>query len=285
MVRFSLIGAVIGGLAFWSFEFAIAVAAVLGVVTYISTLFAAFGQRAARAGLFLTLWAVLAMIMGTEDVSPLVVSGAFLVGGALAIVITSVRLALTSEDEADDEDVSVGEIDSGDVAPHGSEFARLRWASRGVMGEFAVLRAVAVMFSTLVGFWLFPGYEFWGAITVIIVLKPSTSQTASIAVQRTLGTALGAVAAVMAVQLFPGNQAYAVIGFATSAFFLVAFMNANYTIFAAFLTSTLVFAFRMVQADAFDGGVDRVLATIAGAAIAFSAVGVANLMIRRHAGS
>jgi hypothetical protein len=62
-------------------------------------------------------------------------------------------------------------------------------------------------------------------------------------------------------------------------------MNANYTIFAAFLTSTLVFAFRMVQADAFDGGVDRVFATMAGAAIAFSAVGVANLTIRRHAGS
>jgi hypothetical protein len=83
------------------------------------------------------------MIMGTEVVSPLVVSGAFLVGGALAIVITSVRLALTPEDEADDEDVSIGEIEAGDVAPQGSEFTRLRWASRGVTGEFAALRAVA----------------------------------------------------------------------------------------------------------------------------------------------
>jgi len=239
MVRFTALGAIIGGLAFWSIGTAIAAAAVLGIVTYVGTLGAVFGQQEARSGLFLTLWTVLAMVMGNAESPPLSVSAAFLVGGLIAIVITAVRLAVTSEDEADDVTASVSEVAAADVAPKGSVFERFTWASHSEMGEFAVLRALAVVLSTLVGFWLFPTYTFWAPITVIIVVKPSSSQTASIAIQRTLGTAIGAVIAVMAVQPFPGNEAYSVLGFAVSAFFMVAFMNANYTLFAVFLTSVL----------------------------------------------
>jgi len=284
MAQFTVLGAIIGGLAFWSIENAVGAAAVLGVVAYVATLFAALGPRSARAGLFLTLWAVLAMMIGTAETPPLVVSAAFIMGGIVAIAITAARLGVSAEDDADDADAEIGEADSADLVPQGSVLARLRWATQGAMGEFAVLRAFAVIVATILGFWLFPDYAFWAAITVIIVVKPSSSQTASIAVQRTLGTAIGALIAVAAVQLFPGSEVYAVAGFAVSAFFMLAFMNANYTLFAVFLTSTLVFSFRMVQADAFDGGIERLLATFLGASIAFGTVVLADWNHRRHPG-
>lgn len=282
MAQFSILGAIIGGLAFWSFDTAVAAAVVLGIVTYFATLLAAFGQRSARAGLFLTLWVVIAMLLGTGETSPLIVSAAFLIGGVVAIVITAVRLRLVAEDEADDDSVSKGEVDSADIAPEGSAISRLRWASRSTSGQFAVLRAFAVVLSTFVGFWLFPEYAFWSSITVIIVVKPSAGKTAAIAFERTLGTTVGALVAVVAVQLLPGNQVYAVLGFAVSAFFMLAFMNANYTYFAAFLTSTLVFSLRMVQEDAFDGGIERVGATLVGALISWVTVAIAGLFTRPH---
>lgn len=285
MAEFSVIGAIVGGLAFWSFESAVGVAAVLGIATYLGTLAAASGQRAARAGLFLTLWAVIAMIMGTADTDPWVVSAAFIVGGVIALSVTALRLRLTHEDTADDEEASVGEVEDEDIAPQGSLWMRLRWASSGPMGEFAILRTSAVVLSTFVGFWIAPEYGYWAPMTVIIVVKPSSSQTVSVAVQRTLGTALGALLAVAAVQALPTSDAYAVIGFVVSAFFMVAFMNANYTLFAAFLTSTLVFAARIAQADAFNAGIDRVFATLAGATISLVIVLVATMMHERQVNS
>lgn len=284
MVQFSIFGAVAGGLAFWSIDNASGAALVLGLVTYLATLVAALGERHARAGLFLTLWVVIAMIIGTTETSPVIVSTAFIIGGGVAIAITALRLRVAGEDPADDASASVGEVDPDDVAPVGSVATRLRWASRTSTGAFAVVRASAVVVATFVGFWLFPDYAFWASITVIIVVKPSASQTASVALERTLGTALGALVAVMAVQLFPGNQVYAALAFALSAFFMLAFMNANYTLFAAFLTSTLVFALRMGQADAFDGGLERVGATLAGAVISLATVGIGRKLIARSAG-
>lgn len=283
MAEFTVAGAIVGGLAFWSFESAVGVAIVLGIATYLGTLVSAFGQRAARAGLFLTLWAVIAMMLGTADTSPLAVSGAFVVGGVIALAITALRLRFSDEDDADDDEATVGEVEDEDVAPPGSTWMRLRWASRGPMGEFAILRTSAVVLSTLVGFWIAPEYGYWAPMTVIIVVKPSSSQTVSVAVQRTLGTALGALIAVAAVQQLPTSDAYAVIGFVVSAFFMVAFMNANYTLFAAFLTSTLVFAVRIAQADAYDAGIERVFATLAGAAISLVIVLVATKMDNRDA--
>jgi hypothetical protein len=284
MVQFSIVGAVAGGLAFWSIDNASGAALVLGVVTYLATLIAALGERQGRAGLFLTLWVVIAMVVGTTETAPLIVSIAFIIGGGFAIAITALRLRFTREDPADDETASVGEVDPDDVAPVGSVATRLKWASRTSMGAFAFVRASAVVVATLVGFWLFPDYAFWASITVIIVVKPSASQIASVAMERTLGTALGALVAVMAVQLFPGNQVYAALGFALSAFFMVAFMNANYMLFAAFLTSTLVFALRMGQEDAFDVGIERFAATLAGTVISLGTVGIGRILITHKAG-
>ncbi|MEA2024822.1 MAG: hypothetical protein U9N79_11130, partial [Actinomycetota bacterium] len=67
MIRFTIVGAALGGLAFWSTESGVAVAIVLGLATYVGTLAAAEGPAAARAGVYLTIWPLFALMLGTAD--------------------------------------------------------------------------------------------------------------------------------------------------------------------------------------------------------------------------
>ena len=70
--------------------------------------------------------------------------------------------------------------------------------------------------------------------------------------------------------------------FLASGFLMIAFNNANYTLFAAFLTSMLVFGQRLVQADAFEAGWERLLATLVGALIAVAATAIGAELKRRY---
>lgn len=267
MVRFTIFGAILGGLAFWSGDSALAVALVLGGGTYLGTMAATLGPLSARRGLLLTLWAVFALMLGSANTEPLAVSLAFLVGGGFSIAITAVRLAFSEEDEAEETD----EPEDADAIGGERLFqpAQVAEAVRSPIGFFAMLRTLAVVAAVVLGFWWFSSYPLWTAITVIVVVKPSSGQTASMAVQRTLGTAVGATVAILVAQYVPRGDMGVVIALLVSAFFMVAFLNANYTLFATFLTAILVFGQRLVQADAFEAGWERLLATITGSGIAF----------------
>jgi hypothetical protein len=271
MVRFTVVGAALGGLAFWPGDTALAVALVLGVATYLGTVAAAEGPTSARAGLYLTIWPLFALMLGSAETEPWTVVAAFLVGGAVAIGVTALRLRVSSEDVAGDEDLP----DELDEVPGTSFGERVAHAATSPIGVFAVLRTVAVVLAVLLGFWWFSSYPLWVAITVIVVVKPSASQSMSTAVQRTLGTAVGVAVAVVLYQVLPKGDAAVVVAFLASGFLMIAFNNANYTLFAAFLTSMLVFGQRLVQADAFEAGWERLLATLVGALIAMAVMGIA----------
>lgn len=277
MVQFTVAGTALGGLAFWSAESAPAVALVLGVATYLGTLAAAAGPTSAKAGLYLTIWPLFALMMGSVDTEPWMVSVAFLVGGAVAIGVTAIRLRVANKDEATD-DVH----DELDKVPGASFGQRLTHAATGLIGVFALVRAVAVVVAVLLGFWWFSSYPLWVAITVIVVVKPSANQSMATAVQRTLGTALGVALAVLIAQVLPENELVLAMVFLASGFLMIAFNNANYTLFAAFLTSMLVFGQRLVQADAFEAGWERLLATLVGALIAVAVTAVGAGLKRRH---
>lgn len=272
MVRMTLYGAVIGGLAFWSADSALAVAVVLGIATYLGTLGAAFGRRAGRVGLLLTLWAIMALIIGSEATDPWQVSVAFVVGGAIAIGVTAIRLRFFGEQDAEADDPP-DDLDRVDLAS--SHWDRIGAAVSSRIGRFAVLRTLGVVVGVLLGFWWFSSYPMWVAITVIVVVQPSVRQSASIGIQRTLGTALGVVVAIALAQVLPRGETGVIIAFLLSGVLMVAFMGANYTLFAAFLTAFLVFGQRLAQADAFEAGWERLLATGVGAMIAFGVIGAA----------
>ena len=280
MVRFTILGSVLGGLAYWSADDAVVVALVVGLATYLGTLAAAAGPTAERAGLYLTIWPLLALMMGSADTEPWIVTVAFLAGGALSIAVTAVRLHFAGRDEPR----QIDEPDEQDMVA-GEPLTRpgqLAAAVASPIGLFALLRAVAVAVGVVLGFWWFSSYPLWVAITVIVVVRPSSSQSVSMAVQRTLGTAIGVAIAVLLAQVFPRTDVAVAIALLVSAFFMIAFHNANYTLFAAFLTATLVFAQRLVQADAFEAGWERLLATAVGALIAFAVTAITLPIQRRQ---
>ena len=272
MARYTVFGAVLGGLAYASIEAAAGAAVVMGVATYLGTLAAALGPVSTRRGLFLTLWAFLALSLGSTDTEPWSATMAFLVGGVIAIGITWLRLRFPSEDAAEERDVP----DPGDEVAGArlSKVDQLAEAARSPIGLFAVLRTVAVMLAVVLGYAWFESHALWAALTVIIVVKPSTGQTTSLAIQRTLGTAVGAGIAIAVAQVLPSGDAGVFIAFMLSAYFMVAFMNANYTLFATFLTATLVFAQRLAEADAFEAGTERLGATLVGAGISIGVMAI-----------
>lgn len=265
MVGFTVIGAILGGLALWSADNVVLVAVVLGVATYLGTLAAGFGPVAAQSGLYLSIWPLFALMLGSADTEPWAVSVGFLVGGALAIGTTALRLRVSDEDETADIDSSEEDAES---TASGLAIEDLSVVVAGPVGRFAILRATAVVLGVVVGFWWFEAFPLWAAITVIVVVKPSPSQSFSVAVQRTLGTAIGVGVAAGLAQILPRSDLAVAIAFLASGFLMVAFNNANYTIFATFLTAMLVFGQRLAHADAFEAGWERLLATAVGAGIA-----------------
>ena len=137
MVRFTLAGAVVGGLAYWSLDNGFGVAVVLGAATYLGTLVAAAGPAAAKSGMFLMLWALFALMLGSADTEPWEVSVAFLVGGAIAIAVTALRLRAVPEDEAGDIDEPAEEDSVG--GERLTSLRQLRPAVSSPIGWFALV--------------------------------------------------------------------------------------------------------------------------------------------------
>ncbi|MGI9667176.1 MAG: FUSC family protein [Acidimicrobiia bacterium] len=273
MARFTLYGSIIGGLSFWSIESALGVAVVLGIATYIGTLAAVEGPEAGKAGLFLTLWALFAIMLGSSSTPAIAVMIAYAVGGALAIAVTGVRWYFRQTDRSTTPPESGGGPDSSEDRP-----GVVRWvadAATGPVGQFAIVRTVGVIVGALLGAWWFPSYPLWVAITVIVVVRPSAADAMTVAAERTLGTVLGVLLAVAVASVLTTNDTGVLLAFVLSAFFMMAFNNANYTLFAMFLTAMLVLGQRLVQADAFDAGMDRLLATFAGGVLSMALVLIA----------
>jgi hypothetical protein len=273
MVPFAIVGALLGGLAFWSFEHVAAIAIVLGIATYAGTLPAALDQRAALAGLLLTLWTVFAMILGSAQTPAWQVALAFLGGSGVGIGIVAIRLHFGVADDVEED--SEPESASGGAGHDRHPIEQLREAMTGPVGRFAIVRSAAIMVGVVLGFWWFPSHPLWVALTVLVSLQPSASQSVSIAVQRTLGTSIGVALAVAVAQILPRGDLAVMIAFALSGFLMISFQGANYTLFATFLTAMIVFGERLVEPDSFDAGVERLLATVVGGAISMAlAVGM-----------
>ena len=269
MARFTLVGAILGGLAFWSADAAWAAAVVLGTAAYVGTIATVGGPSSAQAGLLLTLWALLALVLGGEGVDPWRVSVAFAVGGGIAIGITALRFRMAIVDTADD----AGSLEAGGGAVP-SRRRVMKEAVVGPIGRFALVRTAAVAAGVVLGYWWFPAYPLWVAITVIVVLQPSVDRSTTVAAQRVIGTALGVAVAVTVAQAIPRGDLAAVVALLVSGLLMLAFMGANYILFAAFLTAVVVFGEHLALGDFAEAGWERLLATAVGALIAVAAIAV-----------
>ena len=143
---------------------------------------------------------------------------------------------------------------------------------RSVLGsDSLVLRhALRVALVTAIAVWLAGVLRlprgYWVTITVVIIMQPYTGATTLKAVQRVIGTVVGAILTAALSALFHDARAILVLSFIFAGV-SVALLPINYTAFSVFLTPTFVL---LAEANAGDWHLAevRVLDTVVGGALA-----------------
>jgi len=239
------------------------------VATALGTLVAGYGPAAAIRGLLLAVWAVVALSIGGELDLAMRLTVAFAVGGLIAALIIWLR-ARTLAEPPMEEQVEVASQALGQLV-------------RSPLGWFSVLRAAATTLALAIGIALFPAHPIWAALTVLIVLRPKAGDTVAVGVLRTLGTLLGILGAETAIVIAGGDEPILFLGLVVASFGMGAFAKVNYAVMVAFLTALLVLASELLADAGESAAVDRLLATIVGAVLAFITLGIGRWILTRRA--
>ena len=268
----TLVGSVIALIGTWAGTTHLLVAATLTfIIAVATTLTAGLGRSWAIRGLLLSIWAVIALGLAGEEQAAIGLAMAFALGGISAAAILWVRRRGT---------------------PQPSIEVRARAATRSLesiiqspLGWFSVVRGSAVGLAVALGAWLFPNHPVWAALTVLLVMRPAVGETVKVGIQRTLGTIAGVLVAEGIIVVGDGSDAVLVAAFMAAAFAMTAFQRVNYAVFVLFLTTVLVLTQGLLGLSPEATAVDRLLATMLGAAIAFSGIAVAYVIQRRAVAS
>ncbi len=146
------------------------------------------------------------------------------------------------------------------------EMLRALWFPGSLMAHFALRVAVVTTAAVALTEVFKIGHGYWVTITVIVILQPYTGVTLTRAVQRVLGTLLGAFLAMALGALFHDPNEIMVIA-AVFVAFCVALLPVNYAAYSVFLTPTFVL---LAEASAGDWSLapTRALNTLLGGALA-----------------
>ncbi|HEY0356623.1 MAG TPA: FUSC family membrane protein [Flavisolibacter sp.] len=113
-------------------------------------------------------------------------------------------------------------------------------------------------------------YSYWILMTIAFILKPAFSLTKQRNIQRLIGTLAGGVAGVLILAFIPNKN----IQFAFMVLFMLisySFMRINYLVMVIFITPFVLILFSMLGVSFSEVVTERVLDTVIGCAIAFSA--------------
>ena len=128
----------------------------------------------------------------------------------------------------------------------------------------AIRAALAILLSLSIASGIGLAFDYWAPITALIVLKPGLHDTRARGWSRLLGTAGGCLLAT----LWAGGFAVGHFGLTIGAIIAIAFtysvQKANYEIFSAAVTVTVVFLVSLGQGGAIDNAEHRLFATIIG---------------------
>ena len=276
--RFATIGAVAVGVLAWSGDSIGWATLVAGVVTYLGTLAAGWGKRAAAEGQFLILLAVVTLMVGSTELSAVELALSFAAGGIIATAVSLVGSRWSGDDVA--EPVEPSANDDPTVATQ-LDLSSIREVARSEIGAFALARALAVAIATAAGYELFESHPVWAMLTVVLVLQPPARQTWTVGLQRTAGTIVGVLIGILVVVLLDSSTAALAAAFIAAGFGMMAFTGVNYTLSTAFTTCVLLISQRILQEDAFSTGWDRIGATVLGTVVALAVVFVAVTLDRR----
>lgn len=267
-----LAGAVLTYLAVAIGGDAVPAALLAGVVGVAATLQAGRSRTAETRGLIATLWIVIALSLYETGVGASAYAVGFAVG-ALAgagVALARARAGAAEGSVADD-------LDAGTTPTPPPTWRAL---PAGPLGVFALLRGVGLGVAVLIGFTAFPAHPAWVAITAVLVMRPPTRQALAVGLQRSLGTGVGVVVAVALADVVGASTPALAVLLLASAFGMMAVREVNYALFAMLVTTLVVYAQRILGADAAESGRDRVLETIAGVAIAFAVLGLTEALGR-----
>lgn len=247
-------------------------ALLVGAVGVVAALHAGRSEKASLRGLVATLWIILALTLHDTDVSALTYAVAFAIGGTVGVVLALLRAR-----------AGTGEVaGTDDVFPEAAAAGSPRFGAllRSPLGQLAVLRGVGLAVAVALGSWWFPAHPAWIAITSVVVMRPPTSQAIVVGLQRSLGTGVGVLVAVVLSEAVGDSRTGLVILFLVAAFLMMAVRDVNYALFAMLVTAVVVYGQRILGGDAAESGRARLLETLLGVAIAFAVLGIAKALAR-----
>jgi hypothetical protein len=134
----------------------------------------------------------------------------------------------------------------------------------------AVRAAVGIGLATLAASQLKLGNGYWAPMTALIVLKPGLRDTQVRGLFRLAGTVGGCAAASLFALAFPSTPAVLVAAVLVSAWLAYALQRANYALFSAAVTATVVFVLAIGHVPEAVTAVHRVMATLTGGGIALA---------------
>jgi uncharacterized membrane protein YccC len=271
MAAVTIVGGAIGFLAYVSAESVGLAALVLAVVSYVTGLAYAYGASIGRVGYLLLLWAMAILIGQAHGDDPPATAVAVFVGGAVAIVVAVIRARV----EGDRPPAQDAIADQSEVRP-----ASIVEVIKSDLGLWSLIRAGLTVVAVIVGFQLTANLDpFWVAIALLIVFVPDRDQATFKAMQRGLGTFVGALTTLVILSTTDSAPAIAGLAFVAT-FGAVACYRANYMIYAFFLTNAVLMYYWLATAHEVGVPGQRLIATVIGIALALAGVAVMGLVRR-----
>jgi hypothetical protein len=134
----------------------------------------------------------------------------------------------------------------------------------------ALRAALSVGLATFAAMHLHLGNGYWAPMTALIVLKPGLRDTGVRGLFRLAGTVGGCVAASLFALAFPTTPLVLVAAILACAWMAYALQRANYAVFSAAVTATVVFFQAMGHVPEAVSAVHRVVATLTGGGVALA---------------
>lgn len=135
---------------------------------------------------------------------------------------------------------------------------------RAVAIAHALRAAIAVLVSLTIASGMGLAFDYWAPITALIVLKPGLHDTRVRGLSRLLGTAGGCLLATLWAASLSVSHAGLAAGAIVAILLTYSVQKANYEIFSAAVTVTVVFLVSLGQGDAVGNAEHRLFATIIG---------------------
>ena len=116
---------------------------------------------------------------------------------------------------------------------------------------------------------------------ILMVIKEDLHQIIVSGVERAAGTLLGAVVAILILDSISYDPIISLLVFLLALFLMFSFQRVNYAIFVFFMTLIIMSTIAIGGSGVTTGGIEKFLAVMSGATLAFLCIGIIKLISRK----